>query len=147
MKTLYKYLLYFLLGFVGEIGFPGISFGQEISKLVSKADTSNFSTKQSEWSLLNNYQSIDASKSIVSLEIISVNNTNKADLTQEQYLGRIKESKFQPKRTQYIEYKLLNDIYAIRIEKSGKCYFYLKKGKPLPGESPVFPLFISYRLD
>ena len=147
MKTLYRYLLYFLLGFVCEVGFPEVSFGQEISKLVSKADTSNFSTKQSEWSLLNYYQSIDASKSTVSLEIISVNNTNKADLTQEQYLGRIRGSKFQPKRKQYIEYKLLNDISAIRIEKSGKCYFYLKKGKPLPGESPVFPLFISYRLD
>lgn len=146
MKTLNRFSIAFLISAIVEF-LPMSSHGQDISNLVSKADTSKFSVKQSEWSLLNFYQAMDSSKSSVSLEIIAANTSKKTDWTVEQYLGRIKDAKFQPKRMQYIEYKLLNDIYAIRIEKSGKCYFYLKKGSPLPGDVPVFPLFVSYRID
>lgn len=147
MKALHTFPIAFLLCTLVDLSSPLSSYGQDIPTLVARADTSRFSVQHSEWSLLNFYQAIDSSGTTVSMEIIVANTSKKTDWTAEQYLGRIKDAPFHPKRHQEIEYTLLHDLYTIRIEHSGKCYLMLKKGSPVSGDVQILPLFVRYRIN
>jgi len=121
---------------------------QDYSKLADKADTLNFSlAKSGNWQLLNSYVEVNKSKDSVLLELIVFTDKKDIDWKQEQYIGKIKYNKFFSKKTDRISLcYLLNDVYRLKVDKDGKCYFSLEKGNPPSGVPAVIPLRVSYKL-
>jgi|GEM_PF-1217870 len=120
---------------------------QDYSKLADKADTLNFSlAKSGDWQLLNSYVAVNKSKDSVLLELIVMTDKKNIDWKQEQYIGNIKHNKFFSKSDKVALCYLLNDVYRLKVDTNGKCYFSLEKGNPPSVVPAVIPLRVSYKL-
>ena len=120
---------------------------QDFKEVLAKADTINFSSpRNNDWQLLNSYMQLNKTKDTVQLELIVLSDKKEIDWKNEQYIGKIKFNKFFAKEDRYGLCYLLNDVYRIKIEKDGKCYFKLEKGNPPSGFPTVIPLRVNYSL-
>lgn len=125
----------------------GKCVAQDYKEVLAKADTINFSSpKNNDWQLLNSYIQINKTKDTVQLELIVLSEKKAIDWKSEQYIGKIKFNKFFSKEDRYGLCYLLNDVYRIKIEKDGKCYFKLEKGNPPSSVPMVIPLRVNYSL-
>ncbi len=121
------------------------SFAQDHSAAMDKADTVNFSVNKSDgWQLFNSYVSPYKTDS-AQLELI-VQHNNNINWSVDQYVGKIKESSLRPQTTRLVSFKLLNSVYRMKIETSGKCQLSFVSGSLPPGNPIIIPLKVYYKL-
>jgi len=132
-----------LLLIILALGLNSKSEGQDRSKALAAADSSNFSPdKQEGWQLYNSYISSYTTDS-VTLELI-IQHANTGYWNAEQFMGRIKAHNYLPLKEQKLIYQLVDNSYLIRITTKGKCYISLANGMVPPKGPVVLPIKIKY---
>jgi len=115
------------------------------SRALATADTTNFSiNKRSGWKLFNSYVAPVKTDSVI-IELI-VQHDLTIDWRQEQLVGRIKSSNLLPKTSQTVSFKLMFDIYQLRVEPNGRCYLRLASGSLPDGDPVILPIRAKYKL-
>jgi hypothetical protein len=118
------------------------SFAQQHANALAKADTVNFSAnKKDGWKLFNScVKQIENDSVLIGLIL---QHDRSIDWEQEQYIGKIKSSAFNPKSEQTLPYQIMETMCQIRIDNNGKCYLSFVSGA-LPDE--MDPLIIPIRV-
>ncbi len=112
-----------------------VSFAQNHAVAFAAADSSRFSVNNNGgWQLFNSYVNQVAADT-VQFELI-VQHNNNLSWSQEQYVGKIKQSQLLPNTGQNLPFNLGSDAYTLRIESNGKCYLRFLSGT-LPASDPV----------
>lgn len=125
------------------LGSVFISYSQDHTAAMAKADTTGFSTNKTDgWKIFNSYAA--AYKDSVQLEIILQHN-NTINWKEEQMVGKIKTTGLIPPKEQVAVFNLMMTNYSLRIDTKGKCYLTLTSG-PVPQEDPVIiPVRVFYK--
>lgn len=122
-----------------------IASAQDHSKALASADTLSFSINKKEGWLLYNSFIAPVKTDSVAIGLIFQHDRD-INWDQEQLIGKIRTESLFPKAVQTITYKLMQDIYQIRVDKNGKCYLRLVSGS-VPGESGpvILPIRAVYK--
>ena len=110
------------------------------------SDTTSFEPNRAEgWWTLSVYLNQETPDS-VDFELI-LEQRNKIQWTDEQFIGTITNANFIPKTSQQLTYKLLhNNLWEMKIDTTGNCFFNLTNGYAPPGDSVfVVPVKVRYR--
>jgi hypothetical protein len=136
-----RYLFLLLLAL---LAFRDISFGQSDSAALAAADTTRFSVNGSEgWLLYNSYVVAHGTDS-VELELV-IRHDNNINWQEEHYIGKIKFEGLIPQTSQTIDYYLMSDQFAVRLDTTGKCYLKFVSGA-VPSANPVvIPIRLIYK--
>lgn len=107
----------------------GTTFSQGHSKALAAGNSEHFIVNKKEgWELYNSCLKPVSSDSIMIGLILQ--HDHSVDLSEEQFVGRIKSGQFSPEHERKIQFSLLLNIFQLRIENSGKCYLSLVSGSP-----------------
>lgn len=120
-------------------------YGQNIDSLAtSRADTSRFSINQpGGWVLYNSFAEKAGNDSIRLMVIIRHERGN-LDWRQYQLFGKIKTNNLRPAADREVSYRLMKDVYKIKIAKTGDCYLRLENGELPPGNPTILPVDILF---
>jgi hypothetical protein len=140
MKKIFLFLFLSILS-NGEI------FAQNSSKVLAlaTADSSYFAVNiKAGWQQFNSYLTSINTDSVMIETIVQHDRT--IDLSQEQLIGKIKSNNLLSETEQTLSFKLIDNLYQLRIEPNGKCYLRLSSGS-LPDSNPVIiPVRVVYKL-
>jgi len=112
----------------------------------STADSSHIAVnKRAGWqSVISHLTPMNADS--VLLELVVRHDRASIDLKKEQPVGRIKSIKLLPATEQTVSFKLLRNVYRLRIESDGKCYLRLETGTLPTGDPMIIPIRAKYKL-
>jgi len=124
-----------------------MTFAQKQPKALAlaTADTTNFSVNsRAGWQLYNSYVA-PIKQDSVTIEMI-IQHDRTIDWKQEQLIGHIKSGNLLPKTGQTLSFRLITDVYQLRIEPSGRCYLRLATGSLAAGDPVIIPVRGLYKL-
>jgi len=108
---------------------------KDIALARATADSSYFSVnKRAGWGLFSSYVAPVNTDSVI-IEMI-VQHDRTIDWKQEQCVGRIKSNSLLPAASQTVSFRLIDNVYQLRVEPNGRCYLRLTYGS-LPDADPV----------
>jgi hypothetical protein len=121
------------------------SHAQDNQAALAAADTSNFSKNaDGGWQLYNSYVAEQSADS-VRLELV-LQHDNNINWTQEQYVGKIKNSSLRPSQEKILSFSLEGINYQLRIDTNGKCYLKVVSGAAPVGNPVFIPFTLIYKI-
>jgi hypothetical protein len=148
MKKIY-FLIAMLLLTVG--GAMAQDKAQDKVEIVNKAfdktskDSSYIAVnKQAGWQSVISHLTLVKTDSVL-LELVVRHDRTSIDWKQEQPVGRIKQRDLLPKTEQIVLFKLIRNIYRLRIEPNGRCFIRLEAGILPKGDQVIIPVRGIYK--
>ena len=115
------------------------------TQALAAADTSYFIVTTTDgWLLYNSYGSYNQQTDSVTLEVI-IQHPNNLNLTEYQFIGKIKPDILKPLAERIITINLVTAIYKVKVMENGNCYLILISGTAPQGNDVILPIKISYK--